>query len=131
MGGTFDRQGGPQQLEINILEREPADLASELGTFDLLYSIEVAEHMEKGQHEHVVAVFAALSRKGTKLIFGAATPGQAGTGHIGMRPVKQWAELWEAGGFVRHAEETQLVKQTVETYNHKKNVQVFYYGGKA
>jgi len=81
------------------------------------------------KHEHVVAFFRALSRKGTKLIFGAGHPGQSGTGHIGNRSTKSWRQLIEAGGFIMDNTETYMAKQLVETYNHKANIQVFYFEG--
>ena len=43
MGGVFLKKNGPKQLTTNILEIDPEEMGRELGKFDLLYSIEVAE----------------------------------------------------------------------------------------
>ena len=120
-----------KNFPTGTVQKSPSALGADLGKFDLVYSIEVAEHMPLEMHTHVVQFFTALSRKGTKLIFSAATPGQAGTGHIGLRSVAEWKTLIEAGGFRKDEKETMYVKQTVETYNHKKNIQVFYFVGNA
>lgn len=59
---------------------------------DLVLSIEVAEHI----HETAHATFCdTLTRNlkeesGSHLIFSAARPGQAGTGHIACRPAEYW-----------------------------------------
>lgn len=98
MGGTFERRNGPHQLAINILETDdPYKLAKKIcqdeldgESFDLVYSIEVCEHMPPDRHEDAARFLAGLSRKGTKLIFGAAGKGQTGTGHIGNRPKNEW-----------------------------------------
>jgi SAM-dependent methyltransferase len=98
MRGTFERRNGPKQLAINILDHEDSYVLAkqickdELNgeSFDLVYSIEVCEHMPPERHEDAAKFLAGLSRKGTKLIFGAAHRGQAGTGHIGNRPKEEW-----------------------------------------
>lgn len=98
MGGAFERRNGPKQLAIDILKHEDSFLLAkqicndELNgeSFDLVYSIEVCEHMPPERHEDAAKFLAGLSRKGTKLIFGAAHRGQAGTGHIGNRPKEEW-----------------------------------------
>ena len=98
MGGVFERRNGSKQLVINILEATDSfQLGQEIckneldgESFDLIYSIEVCEHMPLERHEDAAKFFAGLSRKRTKLIFGAAHKKQTGTGHIGNRSKEEW-----------------------------------------
>lgn len=98
MGGAFERRNGPKQLAIDILEASDTyELAKTIRneelngkSFDLVYSIEVCEHMPPERHEDAAKFLAGLSRRGTKLIFGAAHKGQSGTGHIGNRSKEEW-----------------------------------------
>lgn len=136
MGGVFDRRNGPRQLAIDILEHDdPVALAhsirkEHLGgdkAFDLLYSIEVCEHMPLARHEDAARFLAGLAREGTKLLFGAAKPGQEGTGHIGNRPMKEWENILANVGFVKNYNETLALAHELDEYNHKINTQVYYY----
>jgi hypothetical protein len=136
MGGVFLRKTGPKQLAINVLENNDTfaygkSLRSQYlnkdDAFDLLYSIEVCEHIPSERHVDVAKFFAGLSRTGTKLIFGSGSPNQRGTGHIGNRPKKQWEEIFESVGFIKHVEETNVMSRKLDNYDHKVNTQVYYY----
>ena len=138
MGGTFNRGGGgPKQLAIDILAADDQAILAmqirkdELGgeAFDLIYSIEVMEHMPLDRHDDAVNFLAASARKGTKLIFGAATPGQSGVGHIGCRSQKQWIEIMARHNFIMNDEETGKATRTMQEYNHRVNTVVYYYQG--
>ena len=137
MGGTFDRQGGPKQLAVNLLEHgDTFEFAKSIRQmelqgdyFDLIYSIEVFEHMPLDRHEDAAKFMAGLARPGTKLIFGAASPGQKGTGHIGNRKLPEWENILKQVGFHKDAAATIKARRQMQEYNHKKNTQVYLFHG--
>jgi len=62
-----------------------------LRTFDLVICLEVAEHLPKNTaHNSLVSTLARST--GDLLLFSAAQPGQAGTGHINLQPPSYWIE---------------------------------------
>ena len=80
-------------------------------------------------HDDSVKCLAASSRKGTKLIFGVATPGQVGVGNIGCRSQKQWIEIMARHKFINNDKETGKATRTMQEYNHRVNTVVYYYQG--
>ena len=143
MGGTFDRFNGPKQLAVNILEQpDPIEFANTVRRgqlrdtgnerdkyFDLIYSIEVFEHMPLERHEDAAKFLSGLARKGTKLIFGASAPGQKGTGHIGNRSKREWEAILEKVGFVKDQAATIKAQRQMQEFNHKRNTQIYFYQG--
>jgi hypothetical protein len=138
MGGTFNRKhGGPKQLAVNFLEHgntlEYAKVIRDKNIngqfFDLIYSIEVFEHMPLDRHLDAAYFLAGLAQVGSKLIFGAGSPGQTGTGHIGNRPKKQWEEILMNVGFVKDEAQTIKATRQIQEYNHKVNTQVYIFQG--
>ena len=136
MGGAFNRgKFGPKQLAIDILKaKDQTQLArqirdTELGGkgFDLIYSIEVFEHMPLDRHADAFKFIAASARRGTKLIFGAAHPNQKGVGHIGGRRNKDWERMLSNHGFILNVEETGEAKSKMQEYNHRINTGIYYY----
>lgn len=136
MGGAFNREKGPKQLPVNILENgDTFEYATTIrkkylngdSYFDLLYSIEVFEHMPLDRHTDAVRFLAGLSRPGTKLIFGAGKPGQDGIGHIGGRGREEWAEILKKVGFVKNETMTKEAAWLMTEFNHKRNTQVYIY----
>jgi SAM-dependent methyltransferase len=57
------------------------------GKYDLVISLEVAEHLPA---ERASAFVAQLAQLGDFILFSAAIPGQGGTGHVN----EQWPEYW-------------------------------------
>lgn len=141
MQGAFERgKNGPKQLAVDILAggdtKSVTDLAKRIsneelkgGKFDLIYSIEVFEHMPHDRHDDAVRFLKALSRKGTKLIFGAGKPAQEGVGHIGLRSHNEWIDIMAKHGFVANATETADAVHRMQEYNHRQNTVVYYYRG--
>ena len=135
MGGVYERKNGPRQLAIDILSVDDTfALAKHLlkehlngEAFDLLYSIEVCEHMPPERHLDAAKFLAGLSRPNTKLIFGAAHPRQGGTGHIGNRAKGEWESILEQVGFEKEPVESLSVAHELDEYNHKVNTQVYYF----
>lgn len=58
--------------------------------FDLVMSMEVAEHIPVHFHRHILQALAQATSKW--LLFSAAHPGQAGEGHVG--PSMKWKQQW-------------------------------------
>jgi len=140
MGGIFERgRAGPKQLPINFLDgnlESIVELTKNISQehlngekFDLIYSIEVFEHMPLDRHEDAVQFLAGLARKGTKLIFGAGKPGQSGIGHIGGRRANDWINIMAKYGFIQDKEKTRDAVQTMQEYNHRVNSVVYIYNG--
>lgn len=67
--------------------------------FDLVLSLEVAEHLPESRSGSFVRELCAL---GDCVIFSAAIPMQGGTGHINERWQSYWARLFERQGFAAY-----------------------------
>lgn len=64
--------------------------------FDLVQSLEVAEHIAEERAEVFVANLAA---HGDLILFSAATPGQGGEYHVNEQPYEYWRDKFVAQGF--------------------------------
>ncbi len=73
--------------------RRPVDLGRR---FDMVQSLEVAEHLEKASAEIFVET---LTRHGDMVLFSAAVPGQGGVNHVNERPYEYWRRLFSERGF--------------------------------
>jgi SAM-dependent methyltransferase len=95
-GGYVD----PAMLEIPP-ERFTAaslDAGFDLGrSFDLVQSLEVAEHLEPSSSQRFVSCLARHSSR--FVLFSAAPPGQGGEHHINERPYEYWRDLLAREGF--------------------------------
>lgn len=76
----------------NLEEKVAADR-----TFDLVISLEVAEHLGEARARSFVGDLCAL---GDCVLFSAAIPFQGGTGHINEQWQSYWAEHFAQEGFV-------------------------------
>lgn len=65
--------------------------------FDLVVSLEVAEHLPPGCADQFVD---SLTRHGDAVLFSAAFPGQGGQNHLNEQWVGWWAEKFERQGYV-------------------------------
>ena len=80
----------------NFLSRdlsEPLDLGRR---FDLVQSLEVAEHLSQ---EHADGFVDSLVRHGDVILFSAAVPNQGGEHHVNEQPPEYWRERFAARGF--------------------------------
>lgn len=66
-------------------------------TFDLVMSLEVAEHLPPAQAASFVA---SLTQLGSVILFSAAIPHQGGTHHVNEQWPEYWVRLFNAQGFV-------------------------------
>jgi SAM-dependent methyltransferase len=83
----------PSLVTVTDLEK-PFDLGA---AFDLVVSIEVAEHLSPAAAQTFVQ---SLVRHGKAVLFSAAIPFQPGTGHINPQFLDYWAGLFRAQGYV-------------------------------
>ena len=88
-----------RRLLIPAMNFRPADLtaALDLGRrFDLVQSLEVAEHLPPGSAGPFVDT---LTRHGDAVLFSAAVPGQGGEHHVNEQPLAFWRALFAARGY--------------------------------
>lgn len=74
--------------------RGPVDLQRR---FDLVQSLEVAEHLPESCAESFVDT---LVSHGDKILFSAAVPGQMGVQHINEQPYEYWRDKFALRGYV-------------------------------
>jgi SAM-dependent methyltransferase len=89
----------PEDLEIPVERFVATDLAAPPAldrTFDLVLSLEVAEHLPPTDAEAFVDLLTAL---GPLVVFSAAIPGQGGAGHTNEQWPAYWSELFARHGF--------------------------------
>lgn len=89
-----------ETLRIDPAEFTPADLSQPIElnqTFDLVQSLEVAEHIPKACAEVFID---NLVRHGRQILFSAAVPGQLGVQHINERPYRYWRNLFAKRNYV-------------------------------
>jgi SAM-dependent methyltransferase len=89
------------QLQISSAEFMPHDLSLSFRlerTFDLVQSLEVAEHLAAESASRFVE---SLTEHSSGLVlFSAAPPGQGGEFHINEQPFEYWRTLFRQRGFV-------------------------------
>ena len=73
---------------------EPIDLGRK---FDLVQSLEVAEHLSPAHAERFVNT---LTSHGSCVLFSAAVPGQGGENHVNEQPLSYWRAMFRARGYV-------------------------------
>lgn len=64
--------------------------------FDLVMSLEVAEHIPQAHADMFVA---NLVRHGDVILFSAAVPGQGGEFHVNEQPLEYWRHKFQAHGY--------------------------------
>ncbi|MBR0940212.1 bifunctional 2-polyprenyl-6-hydroxyphenol methylase/3-demethylubiquinol 3-O-methyltransferase UbiG [Bradyrhizobium liaoningense] len=88
-----------ESLHIPRDDFSPVDLATpfRLGErFDLVTSLEVAEHLDPSCSTDFVSTLAAHA---DMVVFSASTPGQGGENHINERPLVFWQRLFASLGY--------------------------------
>jgi SAM-dependent methyltransferase len=88
-----------ERLHIAKSQFLAGDLAQPLTLdrqFDLVESLEVAEHIPKQASEQFVD---SLVRHGRLILFSAATPGQGGENHVNEQPPEYWQAKFAARDF--------------------------------
>ena len=86
-------------LKIDVAEFQAVDLAVQLDlerAFDLVQSLEVAEHLDESLAVGFVRKLVSLSQV---VLFSAAVPYQLGTNHVNEQLLPYWADLFEKQGY--------------------------------
>lgn len=81
-----------ERIQIADLNQE-FDLRQE---FDLVICLEAAEHLEPSSAQGLVR---SIARHGSRVLFSAASPGQAGTHHVNCQWPEYWQDLFNENGF--------------------------------
>ncbi len=94
--------------------------------FDLVLSIEVAEHIPRDRHESLFDFLVA--RAGRLIVFSGARPGQGGHGHVAERAELDWRSEFTSRGCVFDARLSALARTMCDekNINHRQNIQVFH-----
>jgi SAM-dependent methyltransferase len=88
--------------------------------FDLVYSLEVAEHIHPKAADEFVQT---LVRHGDRILLSAARPGQGGLGHLNEQESAYWVEKLRHHGFGFDEEATRALKDVRD--QHYENLMVF------
>jgi len=96
-----------------------------LSNYDMIFSVEVMEHVHKSYHPKVFDILA--SKKPRVVVFSAATPGQGGHGHIAERYEIEWIGEWGKRGYAVDKNLTDGIKKSCNkrNINHVKNLHVY------
>ena len=109
-------EGSPEALKFihpSILDRVVIlDLTrrQKVGTYDLVISTEVAEHVPKRYSDALIDNVTHAARQ--NILFTAAQPGQWGDGHINCQPREFWIDLFAQHGW-------RYDKQATESFTDK------------
>ena len=130
LGEVFDRHPTRSaQLAVDVFTTEGLACRSQLSEtkFDLVYSVEVAEHVSAEHHPKLVKFLAEAVAPGGRLVFSAARKGQGGTGHIdaSSRSRKEWEALFAAKGLELDNGLSQMARRSAypeRSYDIYKNV---------
>jgi SAM-dependent methyltransferase len=79
-----------------LIRKSDLSLPVDLGrTFDLVYSVEVAEHIKP---EAAVHFAGTCARHSNRVLFTAARPGQGGLGHLNEQEPAYWIDIFTSLG---------------------------------
>lgn len=87
------RPNHPKLLQVDL--RDPIFLSN--APFQLVTSIETAEHIDPQYADNLVATIA--HNAGERIVFTAAMPGQIGHGHVNCQPMNYWREKFHRAGW--------------------------------
>ena len=96
---------------------KPVDLARR---FDLIYTVEVAEHIHPSGADEFVRT---LTRHGDRILMTAARPGQGGLGHLNEQEPAYWEQKMAAAGFQSDPAARETLKAVKDLYH--ENLMVF------
>lgn len=121
----FGSDKGPHQLVANVLSPsgEVARCEELLGRFELVFSIEMAEHVPRETHPMVADLL--VRHTGGFLVFSAGRPGQLGLGHVGNREKSEWISMFTERGLVHLPETSRRMSEASRNIEHHFNVVAF------
>ena len=97
------------------------DAINDSRTYDVVVSMEVAEHLPEQAADRYIAL---LTRLGKTIVFTAAPPGQGGTDHVNEQPQEYWIEKFHSRN---HALDWTLTSRWRESWKLSGEVQSWYY----
>lgn len=123
--GPNSSPGGLVQLVANVINAtgQAAACESALPKFDVVFSVNMAEHLPLHMHGAIADVLARHTHG--FLLFASGVPGSQGIGHIGNRPIHEWAALFEARGLVHLPRTSIKVRATSRNVENRRAFQVF------
>lgn len=94
--------------------------------YDVVYSIEVAEHINDQYHEKLVQFLVLCTNNW--IIFSAGRPIQKGIGHISLKSKYYWIKLFEKYNMIYTLNHTNILHYYIDSnnVNHRINSLVFY-----
>ena len=122
--GIVRSSGLPRLVAIDLATASAEQLAAQrIGKFDLVYTLEVIEHIPRSYHHKLFDWLAAATKK--LLVISVAIPGQPGHGHIANRsPADIKLQLEKRGlKWLQHA--TEAMRAAVFPPNTDRNTMVF------
>jgi len=121
--GHYRKNAFPTLLPINIFDDPlPTKIKK---TFDLVISIEVAEHIPRENHKELFDFL--VSHTNNWIIFSGARVGQGGHGHIAERPEEEWKKEFTQRGMIFQKKLTKEIRIACDekNINHRKNLLIF------
>lgn len=121
--GRYRDPGNPRLFSVDIFSQSiPREMA---GTYDLVCSIEVAEHVPRQKHGFL---FDFLVRHASKwIVFSGARIGQGGHGHVAERHEDEWRAEFTRRGCRFEKERSAAIRNACDkkNINHRRNAMVF------
>ena len=116
--GLYDNEKFPKLLPINIFEDTMPLCLNK--TFDFVFSIEVAEHIELDKHKELFDFL--VSHTNNWVVFSGAHIGQGGHGHIAERTEAAWCTEFVKRGMYFDEELTYKIREACDekNINHRK-----------
>jgi SAM-dependent methyltransferase len=93
-GRLIGKLQGVDCRSLDLRKDPPARLPNDR---DLAYCFEVAEHVQPSLGDRLVRF---VARQAPVVVFSAAQPGQAGTGHINLQPKTYWISRFKQAGMI-------------------------------
>jgi len=90
---------GAHQLGDRFIPHDLANPLPDVGKFDAVVCLEVAEHLRPARARTFIHDLCDLTTPDGYVIFSAAIPGQGGTGHLHERWPVYWSKLFNENGF--------------------------------
>lgn len=120
---TAESAHGPYQLAVDICSQ--AFPLEKLGEFELVFTIEVLEHVDASLHSCFIDALVSLT--GKWLVFSAARPGQGGHGHVAERSAEEWVAEFTYRGMLHVSAHSEALRDlcSARNVNHKRNMLFF------
>lgn len=96
---------------------------NESKSFDICYSLEVAEHLDKEYAEKYVNNLCFLS---DNILITAAGPDQGGHGHINCQSKEYWVDLFDYKNYICDISLENIFKSNLEKWKKKRGINSYY-----